>query len=389
MQCIRTILLLMLTLASSYISSAQQMPQEWAIVGAGPSGICVLGVLLDLGINPQQISWIDPEFNVGRLGQHYQNVPANTQNKMFVHFLNSCKTFCKCDSPSMNYLYNLDPDAEYELKTIVEPLKDITDYLCKKVSTHMTSITSLDYQNNVWNIGLQNNNIIQAKNVVLASGSRPRVLNYECNTMIPLDIALDRFLLQKHVQENDSIAVVGSAHSAILILKFLSELNVARILNFYTKPLEYSVEVAPDVIPTPNGLSGIAARWAYHILDKDTPPNLLRIRNCEQSRKAWLPICNKIVYACGFDRNELPFINNTTTQDLQHNSSNGTIAPHLYGVGIAFPEITNYPDGYVEYKIGLNDFMEYAQTMVPMWMKKKEPFKRFISFEQLFTIVCL
>jgi len=379
----------LISIVSLCLVATNQSPQEWAIVGAGPAGICVIGVLLDLGIPEKNISWIDPEFNVGRLGQHYQNVPANTQNRMFIHFLNSCKIFCKCDSPSMTYLYNLDPDKEYELKTIVEPLKDITDYLCTQVVTHTCSMTSLDYKNGLWNIGLQDNSYVRAKNVILATGSRPRVLNYECNTIIPLDIALDRFLLEKHIQENDSIAVIGGAHSAILILKFLSEMNVARILNFYTKPLEYSVEVAPDVTPMPNGLSGIAARWAYHVLDKDTPPNILRIRSTDLSRKAWLPICNKIIYACGYDRNDLPVINGSAAQELQYNSSNGTIAPHIWGIGIAFPETTTYPDGYIEYKIGLNDFMDYAQTMIPFWMKKKEPFKRFISFEKLFTIVRL
>ena len=32
---------------------------EWAIVGAGPAGIILIGLLLDLGTDPKSIVWIE------------------------------------------------------------------------------------------------------------------------------------------------------------------------------------------------------------------------------------------------------------------------------------------------------------------------------------------
>lgn len=51
---------------------------QWAIVGAGPAGIAAIGKLLDYGITPADILWLDPAFKVGDLGQLWQNVSSNT-----------------------------------------------------------------------------------------------------------------------------------------------------------------------------------------------------------------------------------------------------------------------------------------------------------------------
>ena len=32
---------------------------EWAIIGAGPAGIIVIGLLLDMGTDPKSIVWVD------------------------------------------------------------------------------------------------------------------------------------------------------------------------------------------------------------------------------------------------------------------------------------------------------------------------------------------
>src|SRR5437868_14863358 len=63
---------------------------EWAIIGAGPAGIIVLGLLLDLGTDPKSIVWVDPEFNVGRMGKYYSTVPGNAKTKTYIEFLQAC-----------------------------------------------------------------------------------------------------------------------------------------------------------------------------------------------------------------------------------------------------------------------------------------------------------
>lgn len=60
---------------------------KWAVIGAGPAGIAAVGKLIDAGINPKEIVWIDPEFKVGDFGTHWRNVSSNTKVGLFLKIL--------------------------------------------------------------------------------------------------------------------------------------------------------------------------------------------------------------------------------------------------------------------------------------------------------------
>ena len=60
---------------------------KWTVIGAGPSGILAVAKLIDNGIEPKLITWIDPKFEVGYLGSKWHEVPSNTRVKLFVDFL--------------------------------------------------------------------------------------------------------------------------------------------------------------------------------------------------------------------------------------------------------------------------------------------------------------
>ena len=359
----------------------------WTIVGAGPAGIITVGLLLDLGIPGSNITWIDPEFNVGRLGKYYESVTGNTKNKLFINFLLACKAFQECTSDSIDTLCNLDLEKEFPLGTIINPLKDITKLLMGKVKVAHGQLTSLEFNNNLWHVGVstqQNSRLLfTSTHVVLATGSHPRSLDYACDHEISLDIALNKEMLAQQVEPQDSIAVVGSSHSAILLLKFLSELKVKRIINFYKNPIQYSINMGTWLLHNANGLKGTTAEWAREVLEKNPPANLIRLHNTPESLQAWLPICNKIIYAIGFERNELPPINGQN--EITYDDRSGIIAPRLFGIGIAFPEKYVDPLGNVEHRVGLNSFMDYAQRIIPTWITK-DIRSRLASFEQLFTI---
>lgn len=367
-----------------FTSAQSHSDSTWAVIGAGPAGITIIGLLLDLGINPSDIFWVDPEFNVGRLGQYYTEVPANTKTKLFINFLESCKAFSQVKSPAIDELFTYELDKEYPLKIIVKPLQDITDHLKKIVHVVEGSICSLDFEDNTWNIGLEGKaDNFKATHVVLATGSRPKNLDYPCKEIIPLDVALNKYSLAQQVTPEDSIAVVGSSHSAILLLKFLSELKVKRIINFYKNPIFYAIDMGTWILHNSNGLKGEAACWAKEVLEKNPPANLIRLYNTLETREAWLPVCNKIIYAIGYERNELPCINGT--DKISYDDHSGIIAPRLFGIGIAFPEAYTDPVGNHEHRVGLNSFMEYAQRVLPQWLTKD--IRAWLAgFEQLFTI---
>ncbi|MBI2775181.1 FAD/NAD(P)-binding protein [Candidatus Dependentiae bacterium] len=355
----------------------------WTIVGAGPAGLAVLGLLMDLGVDPDKIAWIDPEFDVGRLGQYYYTVPGNATTKMYIDYLSACNTFQQCAPEALDELKKLELTAAYPLHVIIDPLRKITECLKTKVHAIHDKIKSLHFDNETWHVATENNHF-DSHYVVLATGSHPKEFDYPVAHKIPLDLALNKSFLAQHVRSTDTIAVVGSAHSAMLILKFLSELPVGRIVNFYKNPLVYVIDHGTWAQHQQAGLKGTTAEWAKNVLEKNPPANLVRIFNTPESLEAWLPICNKIIYAVGYEPNQLPPINGKT--ELIYDDVSGIIAPRLFGIGIAFPEKYSYPDGSTEYRVGLRFFMEYAQRVVPEWMTKKAALNRFASFESLFMI---
>ncbi|MBS1987117.1 FAD-dependent oxidoreductase [Candidatus Dependentiae bacterium] len=343
---------------------------DWLIVGAGPAGLCVVGVLIDIGVNPQKITWIDPEFAVGRIGAHYGQVPANSDIREFVKFINACACFQECPCSCIDLLKQQENNNHHPLlSAIIEPLQCITQHLCTKVKSIQASMTTLDFEHTYWNVATSTGEVIQAQHVVLATGSHPKTMNYKTQQIIPLDIALDPQNLREIMTKDDIVAVVGGAHSAILLLKFLSELPipVKHIYNFYQNPIIYATNLDGWVIDGTVGLKGLAAEWARNVLEKNPPANLSRIKSTPALLENMLPQCTKTIYAIGYDRNQIPAINNLTPI-THYNPTNGLIAPRLFGIGIAFPEQRINQFGDKEIRIGLDSFMEYAQRVIPHWV---------------------
>lgn len=368
-----------------------------AIIGAGPAGITVVGLLIDLGVNPDEIIWIDPFFNVGRIGEYYENVPGNAKNKLYIDFLKSCEVFKNINTESIQKLYSSNLEEFGHLSIIINPLQDITNYLLEIVKSVKENVLKMEYFDESWKLETKNFSI-EAENVILAIGAKPKILDYPVNNNIPLDYALDPETLKKLVKPNDIIAVVGSSHSAILVLKFLTEANVKKIINFYKHPITYAVDMGTWISNSANGLKGIAAVWAQEILEKNLIPNLIRLKNTKENLDNFLPECNKIIYAIGYEMNNLPNITvNGENFSINQDPEKGIIGPNLFGIGIAFPGYTTNPFGEKEKGIGLNSFMKYAQTVMTSWIKKNffqiEVFrskrKALKKFDELFFIEIL
>lgn len=359
----------------------------WTVVGAGPAGIAVVGILMDSGVLPQQIVWIDPEFNVGRMGKMYQNVPGNAKVSQYISFLKACNTFGEVKSQAIDYLFSLPADKTPELRVIINPLQDLTNHIKTKVVALQDFLMGLDFRDNQWHIDTKNT-AIRSDHVILATGSHPRTISYKGIPQIPLDLAVDKAALASYLSPDDKVAVIGSAHSALLIVKYLTELPVNLIINFYKKPIVFPTPMAGGVAWQEAGLKGELATWVKEILFKNPPSNLLRIYNGPDTLQPWLTICTKLIFAGGFERNELPPVNGDASFYDKYDCTTGSIGPRLFGVGIAFPQQKVDPLGNVEYLVGLPFFMPYIQKMMPEWMKKKLN-RRLYEFQDLFEIKVL
>lgn len=363
--------------ASSGCSSLDHdaMAVEWLIVGAGPAGIATIGVLIDLGIEPNKMAWLDPDFNVGRMGAHYQNVPGNSRVAEFVYFVNACNIFKECSSSELDALRATQDLTKFEnLSAIIKPLKSITDFLLTKVHGVRSTLVTLNFSDDVWHAGTADNQVIHAHHVILATGSRPRTLDYEQQKVIPLDIALDPDNLALLLTRQDIVGIVGGAHSAILLLKYLSTMQIKHVFNFYRAPIIYAINMGTWTLYSDVGIKGTVAEWAKNVLEKNPPENLTRIKSDDELLQRVLPVCSRVIYAIGYERNPLPAINGNEPI-MEYDAHSGLIAPRLFGIGIAFPEERITPIGSTQLCIGLDCFMQYAQKQVPAWMQESPVLK--------------
>ncbi len=344
---------------------------EWCIIGSGVAGITALAVLHDLGIPYESIYWTDPVFKVGRIGEYYMNVSGNTPNWLWADFLKTSPTIAAITQDDIAKINLLDPKGYNTLSIIAEPMQKVTDYFLTKIDYKKGFVDYLEFFNDVWHVGVDNH-IISARNVVLATGSKPRVFDYSENAdIIPLDYALDKNILAHMVKPHDRVAVFGGSHSAILILKYLASFDVKEIYNFFRQPLLYAVDMGTWTLYATNGLKGETALWARDVLEKNPPKNLFRFQNTKENRDLYLKKCNKVIYAVGYEKNPVPGSNQTNGLDFAFDPETGIIGTRIFGIGLAFPGQYTDLAGNTEQLIGVNSFMRFALQVMPDWVKQR------------------
>lgn len=339
---------------------------QWAIVGAGPAGIAAVGKLLDNGVLPEHILWCDPHFKVGDFGLLWQNVSSNTKVKYFKDFLLAVQSFRYPEAPIDFQLNHLPSEETCTLAFMVEPLQWITDHLLQKVSYIETTIQSIYLSGRLWSL-CTGNQTYQAKNVILATGALPSTLNYPGVNVIPFDTAIDKEKLSSVISCGETYGVFGASHSAMIILKHLVDLKVSKIINFYRSPCCYAIEMDDWILFDNTGLKGQSAAWARQKIDGVLPPNLFRCTTSEPNISRYLPECEQVIYAVGFEQRKSLVIG--AYEYSQHNPYIGIIAPGLFGLGIAYPETKSDIYGNVESQVGLWKFMVYLNKVMPIWSK--------------------
>lgn len=343
------------------------MNYQWGVIGAGPAGIAAVGKLIDAGVPATEICWIDPAYTVGDLGTKWRNIPSNTKVKLFTKFLSIVAAFQYEQHRNHFQLKDLDPEATCLLKYIADPLQSISDQLQRQVSCFKTTARSLNLKNRAWEITTDQQQVLATHNVILAVGAEPTTLAYPGIETVSLAAAMDREKIDEHFAEDDCVAVFGSSHSAMLVLQNLVNKKVKRIINFYRSPLRYAVYLPDWILFDDSGLKGTTAEWARQNINGKIPKSLTRVYSNQEHLESFLPLCNKVVYAVGFERRHLPIISHAgPTEYLQET---GIIAPGLFGLGIAFPEAKLNPFGMLEYRVGLWKFMDYLDRILPIWMR--------------------
>ena len=338
---------------------------QWAVVGAGPAGIAAVGKLLDAGISAHQILWIDPNFKVGDFGLLWRNVSSNTRALLFTKFLEAVKAFSYSEIKAESSLNQIPPDQTCSLYHMAEPLQWISDKLCESVPSKLDYIHSLKLEAQCWTLESQQARY-HARQVILATGAEPISLSYESIESIPFAIAIDKDRLEQVIKPQKTYAVFGSSHSAVMIVRYLVELGVEQIINFYRSPCCYALNMDDWILFDNTGLKGDTARWAKEYIDGKMPANLKRRLSTQANIERYLPDCDKAIYAVGFEPRRSIQMGELSVN--HYNEHLGIIAPGLFGFGIAYPEATTDPFGNVEYQVGLWKFMNYLEKVLPIWL---------------------
>jgi cation diffusion facilitator CzcD-associated flavoprotein CzcO len=340
---------------------------EWAVIGAGPAGIAAVGQLIDNGVAGTDIVWIDPKFKVGDFGEFWSEVSSNTRVKLFTDFLLKCNSFNYKNRPNPFKIDDLPADETCKLKFMVEPLEYVTAQLQSQVKHINQYVAKINLSERLWHMTMNDESILSAKNVILATGATPRSMT-PTNGVEIIDIydALDSAKLAKKVNNNDRVAVFGSSHSAVILLRELLDLGIKEVVNFYQEPLRFAVPLDGFILFDDTGLKGNTAVWARKNLNGTLPKRLKRVISNDESVDQILPNCSKVIYAVGFNQ-RAPIISEYPNH--KYNPYNGIIAPGLFGAGIGFPESKTDQYGNTELRVGLWKFINYLDKVIPLWLK--------------------
>jgi len=339
---------------------------EWAIIGAGPAGLATVGLLIDSGINPDDMAIIDPAFTVGDFGAYWGEVYSNTTVENFLEFLSQIQSFKFSQQLNTFDLESMPKSGFCQLKKVSEVLQWVTGHLEQSVSFHYDKAVSLNIFNGCWQINLDQGKQLQSKQVVLATGADPKTLSFPNVKEINLYYALNPKKLTNMVASDDIVAVFGSSHSSMIIIKNLLDVGVKKVVNFYLTPHRYAVNMGDWTLYDNTGLKGLTAEWVHKNISQHLDSRIERYISNDQNIKKHMNQCNKGVYPIGFKPRSLDIKN---TDVKQYDPHTGIIAPGLFGVGIAFPQVVIDPFGNKEFNVGLNKFMRDIKKVLPIWKK--------------------
>lgn len=276
---------------------------------------------------------------------------------------------------------------------------------CKLPTDLTSSLTTIDpstkLHQSTWTVSISSPSAssqptqVDASRLVLCTGSSPidGPLPVSHLTPVHLDTALSPTLLAKTLPTNSplQIAVVGASHSAILVLRNLSNLASSthpqlRIKWFTRHPLRYAEERDGWILRDNTGLKGEVATWARENLEpavlagSPVARHLVKVTTTRadetETYKRELADCTHACQAIGYKTEPLPELRvegRTVSPRFVHDTGGfedketGEKIPGLYGAGIAFPERVVDPEGNVEYAVGLFKFMNFLKKVVPAW----------------------
>ena len=210
------------------------------LIGFGIAGQLLLSYILDM-VPGYKVKIIDPDFLGGDLIREYSGIHSNT---MIGQKLDSLARLPNNWSETISSL-----KARGTLEDTVLLADLITDLRkssgrnaanCHCIYDKVSSAT-WNEEAKRWLLHLESGTEHSTTLICFCGGMAPRQVDYGIPT-IPLSIALDTLRLARMIQKGQHILVVGSAHSATLVLKHLNTIPDITVSCIYrgSKPFKYA-----------------------------------------------------------------------------------------------------------------------------------------------------
>ena len=300
------------------------------IIGAGVTGLSLLLLLTKAGMDPADITIIDPHFKCGDLSLRWGDVQSNTPWSKTVDTLNAILGLNLPSSPNTT-----------KLSAIADLILTLTDDIpARRIEGFVTSVQKSDDWTVTYHTDVSHT--LTCKALFACQGSDQKILPHRIPS-IPLECALDGRLAD-YICPGDKVTVFGTMHSGTLVLQNLHDLSASTTAIYRSAtPFVWDRDGAYD------GIKEESAAIADKIVAGEIPVTLLQGSNAPLDSK-W------IIYAMGFTPRLIPGLGDT------YDGRTGQIQPMAWGFGISYPNAA--PDG-VHWDVSVAAFLNHMQAQLP------------------------
>ena len=340
------------------------------LIGFGVAGQLLLSHILDI-LPAYKIAIVDPDFIGGDLARDYRSINTNTTIQQKVDAFMSISNG-KWVNTATALKTRGDLNGCLSIASLAEDIRQTGHKMAASCNQIYDEVLNAmwDTTSKLWTLTFKSKRPTHSTSVIcVCSGILPR--QEDCGIpIIPLRIALDPSALAKTVSPGQTVTIIGSAHSATLIIKHLNSLSDVRSICIYrgSEPFRYARDGYYDGIKQESAviadsiMKGEYSRLSLvHISDIHALSNALRKSN-------W------IIQATGFDSRMIKFMDSLKAE-LQPNwdpaTGLATELPQVQAFGACVPNITIL-DGKKFPDISVGSFIDQLVIRWPLLEKTIE-----------------
>ena len=202
------------------------------LIGFGVAGQFLLSHILEV-VPGYKVTIVDPDFMGGDLARYYSAVQSNTKISQKVESISKLPSVW---SETVDALKKRGgSDDTVLLANLISDIRLTGNKLTSRCSTIYDKVSQAIWNpdTKIWTLVFASGRASQTASIVcFCTGMTPRQEDYGI-PIIPLSTALDQNALMRVVNPGQRVTVLGSAHSATLVLKHLNSIPAVTVTCIY------------------------------------------------------------------------------------------------------------------------------------------------------------